>query len=416
SIFTLDGGDFQKNTQRLLGFSYDAPEMRYLRELFKGARTAKLYRPATGTKATGSLGVVTATAKYGGSRGNAIKILIEQELDDEDFYQVTTMIGETNTVMDRQFVADAGELKANDFVTFAGTGEPDETGTLALAGGTDAAITGNDHSDFIDKAESEMWTTICYAGTDLVTKGLYDAYVKRLRDDEGYKVTLVLYNYTRADFEGTISVKNEALGLLNADADSQAWDDPGALVYWVAGQTAGAEINQSLTNRIYDGELLIDTQFKKTDFELAISNGELAFYGEVRNPYRTATSQQDANAKGEIKVLLDINTFTSFTPYKNKDFANNQIIRILDQIATDTARIFDAYYLGKVQNEPAGRDLFKGELIHHRELLQGKQAITNFNADDIVVSKGEEKGDVVVTEAVEPVGAMDKLYMTTTVI
>lgn len=48
----------------------------------------------------------------------------------------------------------------------------------------------------------------------------------------------------------------------------------------------------------------------------------------------------------EIRVLEDINTFTSFRSDKNEDFSLNQVIRVLDQIAIDTAALFNTRYLG----------------------------------------------------------------------
>ncbi len=209
------------------------------------------------------------------------------------------------------------------------------------------------------------------------------------------KITAVVHDYPKADHEGVISVMNTAV-----DPWGDGEDAVTALTYWVGGQTAGAQVNQSLTNNVYNGELTVETRFKKSEFVKAINAGQFAFYSE----------------KDEVKALKDINTFTSFEPYKNMDFSNNQVVRVLDQIANDIARIFDRYYLGKVQNNDIGRDLFKGELINYHETLQGIQAITNFKAEDIQISKGSEKGDVIVDEAVEPVGAMDKLYMTVTVI
>ena len=38
-------------------------------------------------------------------------------------------------------------------------------------------------------------------------------------------------------------------------------------------------------------------------------------------------------------------------------------------------------------------------------------AIDNFSPENITVSKGENKGEVIVSEFVEPVGAMDIMYM-----
>jgi hypothetical protein len=56
--------------------------------------------------------------------------------------------------------------------------------------------------------------------------------------------------------------------------------------------------------------------------------------------------------------------------------------------------------------------LFKAELISYHEQLMAIRAVTNFTSDDIEVLKGTEKGDVIVNEYIEPVSAMDKIYMT----
>ena len=394
-VFTVEAGDFQKDCLSVFGYSYQDNEMLYIREMFCGAKELRLFRPKSGDKAKAVHEGLTVTALHGGTRGNDITVTVQPDLDDDALYIVTTYIGEDAVRADEQAVYNLDELHDNAFVSFSGTGVPTETAGVTLTGGTDKAVVGNDHSVLLDKIEAEDFTTLVYAGNDNITKALYAAFTKRLRDDEGVKITTVVHNYAAADFEGVISVMNTA-----TDPWGGAEDAVTALTYWVGGMTAGAQVNQSLTNKVYNGELTVETRFKKSEFIKAIEAGQFAFYGE----------------KDEVKALKDINTFTSFEPYKNMDFANNQIIRVLDQIANDVARIFDKYYLGKVQNNDTGRDLFKAELINYHETLQGIQAITNFTADDIQISKGAEKGDVVVDEAVEPVGAMDKLYMTVTVI
>src|SRR5690606_11090987 len=67
----------------------------------------------------------------------------------------------------------------------------------------------------------------------------------------------------------------------------------------------------------------------------------------------------------EIRVLEDVNTFTSFTVDKNEDFSMNQVIRVLDQIAIDTANIFNNRYLGKVSNDKAGRISLWNDIVRH---------------------------------------------------
>lgn len=391
-VISLTAEDFQKDCMKVLGYSYTDDKMLPLREVFKGASEVKLFRLGKGEKAKAVIGTgedsLTATAACGGIRGNDIKIVIESDIDSENCFVVKTLLGSELAEVDSQAVTSADELAANDFVTFSGTKITATAGTN-LTGGLDAGITGNDYSVFLDKIEAEDFTTILYAGSDEVTKGLFASFVKRLRDDEGYKVTCVLHDYAKADFEGVISVKNEVMAVDDVI-------DKTGLVYWTAGKTAGAEVNESLTNVKYDGELNILAAYKKSELKEFIGKGEFVLYGD----------------KGEYKVLKDINSFTSTSADKNSDFSNNQVIRVLDAVANDTARIFDAYYLGKVQNNALGRDIFKSELINYHNQLEAIQAIENFNSEDITVEKGAEKGDVVVNEYIEPVGAMDKLYMT----
>jgi hypothetical protein len=109
--------------------------------------------------------------------------------------------------------------------------------------------------------------------------------------------------------------------------------------------------------------------------------------------------------------LKDINTFISFSPEKNQDFSSNRVIRVLDQIANDTARIFSDYYLGKVTNDDTGRELFKNELVNYHEQLLNIRAIENFSQEDIIVLPGLQKQDVIVNEVVQPTDSMEKLYM-----
>ncbi len=213
---------------------------------------------------------------------------------------------------------------------------------------------------------------------DSIIKSLFDLFTKRLRDEEGSKFVTILHDYTTANFEGVISVKNSS-----------------DLVYWVAGASAGAEVNESITNKLYDGELSFDAKFSNSELKEAIQDGQLVLFED----------------NGSFKVLKDINTFTEFTIDKNSDFSNNQVIRVIDSTANDVASLFNTYYLGKVQNDNLGRDIFKSELINYFRTLQAIRAIDNFDPDDISIEKGTEKGDVIVELQIEPVASMDKLYM-----
>lgn len=375
-VIEVSADDFQTNALSIFGYPYTNEKLIKIREVFRGAKSIKFYRITSGEKAQKSIGNLNVIAKYSGSRGNDIRIVIQNNIDNESLFEVKTYID--STLIDYQSVQNAAELLNNDFVDFKVLeGNFQTTSGIKLEGGSDTPSDGQSYSNFISSIEKVDFTTLLYEGEDNTTKSLFASFIKRLRNDEGFKATAVLYDYC-ADFEGVISVKNSP-----------------ELVYWVAGKTAGANINQSLTNSLYDGEYSINTDFKNSELKNNISKGHFIFYGD----------------RGNTRVLKDINTFISFTVNQNSDFSYNQVIRVIDSIANDTAKIFNEYYLGKVQNDEIGRDAFRTELVQYHNTLQGLRAITDFESTDIEITQGTEKGDVIVNEYVKPVCAMDKLYM-----
>lgn len=386
-VITVENADIQKNCFELFGYSYTDEEMKPLRELFKGAKTAYIYRiNSGGEKATVTEGELTITAKYGGTRGNDIRVVINVNVDDASKYDVITYVG--NKKVDEQTVSTAEELVDNDFVTFKCTGNLSPTAGVNLTGGTNGTVNGDSYSTFLEKIESYSFNTLGYPGTDNLIKDLFVQFTKRMRDEHGVKFQTVLYKKSDADYEGIISVENKALD-----------DNEASLVYWLTGQEAGCAVNRSLTNKTYDGEYTIDTDYKQSALEAGLKTGKLMFHKVGDN----------------INVLDDINTFVSYTVDKNEDFNNNQVIRVLDQIGNDIAVLFNTKYLGKVQNNEAGRIAFWNDLVSYHNQLQTIQAIENFSADDITVEKGADKKSVVVTDYVMPVSVMTKLYMTVVV-
>lgn len=133
--------------------------------------------------------------------------------------------------------------------------------------GADGTVTNSDHTDFLATVELYDFNTIAYTGTASDLKALYTAFIKRLRDDEGKKVQLVLENYATAGFEGVVSVKNGVKlsdGTLITAAQATAW---------VAAATAAAQMNQSLTYDNYDDAVDVGTRYTNAQIEAAILAG-----------------------------------------------------------------------------------------------------------------------------------------------
>lgn len=171
------------------------------------------------------------------------------------------------------------------------------------------------------------------------------------------------------------------------------------LVYWVAGLQAGCAVNKSTTNEIYDGEYSVKMDYTQKQLEDALQNGKYILH-RVGNGGR---------------VLDDINTLVTHTNEKGKDFSRNQVIRVLDQIAVDTALIFNNRFLGKIQNNESGRTSFWSALVDHHKELERLQAIDAFDTSNLVVAQGDSRQSIVVTDMVKPIDAMTHLYMTVTV-
>lgn len=116
-----------------------------------------------------------------------------------------------------------------------------------------------------------------------------------------------------------------------------------------------------------------------------------------------------------MRVLEDINTLVTYTDEKSADFAMNQVVRVVDQIATDTAAIFSSQFLGKVQNNEAGRVSLWNALLRHRQSLEQMNAIEDYDPDALVVEPAVDKKKVIARERVNIAQAMTQLYIETTV-
>lgn len=385
TVFAVTNGEFQTDSMKIFGHTYTDAAMLPLRELFQHCKTAYLFRlNSGGTKAS----CTYAEARYPGARGNALRVVIEQneafEEGENEVYDVSTYLDAVR--VDTQMkVKTAAELKVNDYVTWKDA-PLTATASTPLTSGTDGTVQDAAYQVFLDKIESYSFNTLGCASTNETIKALFAAFTKRLRDEMGIKFQTVLHRYIKPDFEGVVSIENGLVG---------EQDDP-ALVYWATGAQAGCAVNQSLTNAAYTGELTPYVDYTQTQLEEGIRAGKFMLH----------------RVGDEVRVLTDINTFVSVTDEKSADFASNQVVRVLDQIANDIALLFNTKYLGKVQNDAAGRVSLWNDIVKHHEQLQDLRAIENFTSDAVTVLPGETKKAVQVQDRVQPVAAMEQLYMT----
>ncbi len=383
-MFTVEQADFLTNSQKIFGYAYTADALKPMREIFQHAQTVHFFRlNADGQKAANTF----ATAKYPGTRGNDLRIVIEANentTEENPLYDVSTYLG-TVQVDNQEGVSSLADLTANDYVDWNTSGTISLTASTPLTNGSNGAAEDAAYQTYLDQAEAYTFNAMGCPSNNSTIAALFAAFAERMRDDVGKKFQVVCFRHL-ADYEGVVSVKNT---IKNETADP-------ALVPWVTGVIGGTAVNKSATNMTYDGEYDVDTNYTQSQLEAGIKEGSFMFH----------------LVDEKVVVLEDINTFISVTDEKSSDFSSNQTIRVLDQIANDIAVLFANKYLGKVPNDAAGRISLWNDIVKHHMELQTLRAIEDFSSDNVTVSAGDTKKAVVVTDYVTPVNAMAQLYMT----
>lgn len=395
----VDGTSLSK-----IGYSAIDLESLPYRLVLTGCSRCKFFNLASGgSKSEATLGAASktfkATAKYHGTTGNKIAVVIVKDKvseGDTQTYTVTTLF--RNLEMDKQSkLSKPTDLIDNDYIDWdtTSTAEFAETAATNLEGGENGTVDEETAYPLYFKAiKNEIFNTMGIPTDSDLVKAAAELFIKDLRENEGVKVQCVLYDYNKADYEGIIESHQ-------GYEDDIEVVDPVNFVLWVTGITAGADINQSNTAKVIPGATKIIGELSNTEIIDALQKGRFLI-----------TKRRD----GAIKVEKDINTLYTFTSKKSYDFSKNRVIRVLDEVGNTVSLTWDKSYCGKLDNEDEGRKVFKADLINYGNILQGVKAITNFlGSDDIECLPGPAVDDVIVNWPIQPVDSMEKLYATFTV-
>ena len=385
----IDGKSLPK-----IGYTAFDEQSQIFREALKHAYKAIIYRLDTGgTKASATLTPLTATAKYAGIVGNEIAVSV---VANGDKFDVITLF--RGIERDRQTVTTVEELVPNDYVVFSGTGNLVANAGVTLTGGENGTVNEATYATYLNVIKAYKWNTMGIPQDVPAINPSIITFITNMRENLGKKVQAVLYN-ADADYEGIITVNQ---GYKTTDETVS----PTTFVAYVAGLTAGSDVGVSNTYHVIDGAVSIVypegvTPYGEEEIEEALKAGKMVL-----------STRQD----GAIVIEQDINTLHTFTPDKGYAFSKNRVIRTLDEINNSIALLFERSYIGKVDNDDDGRNIFKSDVINYLNMLQSISAIKNFDsATDIQVYAGEAIDAVVVDLAIQPVDSMEKLYMTVTV-
>ncbi len=343
---------------------------------------------------------LTVTAKFTGTRGNDISVIVtphpDNSVQSSIFYVQTLVDGkavDTQTLKSESSSVPVSGLVDNGWVSFEGTGNL-FSANMTLSGGVDGTIPVTSFSDFFEVAELESWNVLAFSAVDNSLKSAASSFVKRLSNDEGKKVQAVLSDYASADNECVISVYPQ---VITDNTGHQFTTEE--MICWVAGCTAGANVNESLTYASHPDAVEVSPVLTQSQQIDALNEGQFILFNEF----------------GDIKNVQDINTFTTFAPTKGKQFRKNRVIRVLFGLCNDIYRVFAKYYVGNTPNNETGRNLLKAEILNLLNRYQGNQAVQNVIADDVTVSAGAESDAVLIEVYVQPVDSIEKIYVNITI-
>ena len=378
-----------------LGYSvYDSDpnrQMLLIREAFKNASKVLIYIPKEGTKAVAKHELepnLTATAKHGGTRGNALTVTVAA--NPVGGFDVTVSLA-GNTVAYYEGLSTVDDLIAQDceYVTFTGSGALAAIAAMNLTGGTDATAKNDDLTTFMDTWEKVKFNTVAMPVTDSSMKAAIKTKIKYLRESMGRGVQAVVPDFP-ADYEGIISIKNGYA----IDDDKLSAAEATA---WVAGASAGASYVGSLTYDAVDGATDLVDALTHEEYVDAINKGHFAF---------------SISEENKVIVEYDINSLTSFKQPKDETYRKNRVVRVMDTFQESIQLNFPP---NKYANDSDGWDIMEGVGKSILKQFAEAGAITDVDYDnDFLVDRDASYGDKTYFNVnLKPVDSAEKLFFTT---
>lgn len=391
-VMTVENG---ADTTPFCGYDITSPNAMFLQQIFlgtsrtNGPNTVLLYRPPASSSAQASVttGELTATALYPGVRGNDITIIITQEVDAATFTVDTVVDG---VVVDQQTnITNVSDLQPNAWVTWSGTGAVAATTGAPLVGGNNGTVQSAAYSTFLTAIEPYKFDILIYDGEDPTTQTAMVSFVQNQNEENGQYCQLVAANLTAPDSQYVINVMSP---VTLSDGTSLTMQQ---VCWWVGGAEAGALYNQSLTNATYPNAVST-TMMTNSQYIAALNGGQLVLSSD----------------NGRVYILQDINSLTTYTADIPEVYRYNRTIRLANTIANDLYQQFSDNYIGVVNNIEQGRSMFQSAIVGYLLEIQQNQGIQNFEASDVTVEPGEAINAIVVNLSIQPVGSVEKVYIT----
>ncbi|MDR3595103.1 phage tail sheath subtilisin-like domain-containing protein [Clostridium sp.] len=197
-----------------------------------------------------------------------------------------------------------------------------------------------DYSAAMTALEAEQWDYLAVPGIDSADATTISTWIKGLRDNSGMKVKAVL-PHTVANHEGIIDFETDNIIVntttANPDGTTSISNETYAAADYctrIAGLIAGTPLKQSATYAVLP-EVSDVPHMTITDFNTAIAAGKFVLMNDGK----------------KVKVARAVNSLTTLTSTKGRDYQKIKQVDIMDQINDDIDSTINDYYIGKYPND-----------------------------------------------------------------
>lgn len=367
----------------------DDEQIMLVRLAMETAATVYVYVIAGGIKASKTVEGLTVTARYGGKRGNHIRV--SSSSNTEKGFNVSVYL-DYELVDFYEGVSSIEDLAAQEgrYVSFSGTGDLKAFAAVSLEGGEAQESTNGAFATFLDRVERIKCNTVLIPVEEESLVEAAASKVKYLRTKIGKTVQFVFPEYEGDDI-GIINVVNsfhlyeKDLSVIHAAA-------------WVAGATAAAGKTTTNTYKAVGNATAVVGELSNEEAIAAIKAGKFFF---------------SADDEGNVIVETDINSLVHPSGDQDESYKKNRVIRVFDSFVDDLNALLPP---GKFDNNPEGWSLMSGLgralLKKYSDADGGDGAIKNVDEDnDFIVDESKSMGDATYFSiALQPVDSSEKHY------
>ena len=431
------------NFKEILGYSLEASELILLKEAFKRAKQVLIYRLNSGEHATCKTPCLTLTAKYPGTRGNALTVyIVPYKQWQQKWGQVSKSgVGEERGQVSKNGVEEErgqvpksgveekwGQVSKNGVeeergqVSKSGVGE--EWGQVSKSG------VGEERGQVFKKGVRYVVVTrlqgevVDWRGVNEIGELKENSYVRFEVGNKLWEVDDVMefrldggmdYKVSSKEWEGFLETirRYEWRAMAIATEENRVKrkvtefikglrEVEGRGVYAVMAHYG--EANHMGVISVANGVKLADgmqlTRYECTAWMAGVVASAGLRQNEAQFIYEEAVEVDKRFNKAQVNKLIedghivfvkrsnkigiaeDINTFKKFTPKWGEAYHRNAFVRMIDVMKYDLHRMMKIYYLGSIKmgkSMQESKSCFKEICVRYMEMLQSKHVLYQVN-------------------------------------